>query len=366
MSEKIFYKVARLCVKAAVVPFPVNQHVVKIIENLITEKQARFILNAFKKSWISKEEIKIKTQMDKDMIKEMLDELTHIGILINLPHPRTGVPHYKIVAFFPGLLEFTLMRGEKGEKQKKLAQLWEKVFDTMSEGTQINYDKTVNMLRQYNFATDRVVPVEKEIAAGQDTVVPREDLKQILEIEENIGVAICYCRHQKDLIDKPCERTDLRENCILLGKTAQFCIEYDFAKPISKEKALELLKLAEDDGLIHKIFHTNLNPQADIDGICSCCPCCCGTLSNYFKGAIPAMSYSSYLANLTQEKCIGCGICVDICPIKAIELENEIGNIDKSKCLGCGLCSHHCPEEAIQLERTGERLVFIPPPKIQN
>ncbi|MBD3213857.1 MAG: hypothetical protein GF311_14705, partial [Candidatus Lokiarchaeota archaeon] len=143
----------------------------------------------------------------------------------------------------------------------------------MKEGTQNNYEKTVKMLKSYKVATDRVVPVEKEIASGQDTVMPREDLEKILESQDTIGLAVCYCRHQKDLIGEPCQRTDLRENCILLGRTAQFCIQNDFAKPVSKEKALELLKKAEDEGLVHKVFHTNLDPKADLDGICSCCPC---------------------------------------------------------------------------------------------
>ena len=364
MSDKIFYKVARLCVKAAVMPFPVNNHVIEIIKTIINEEQARFIMKAFKKTWISEEEILIKTQMDKKMLEDMLDVLTHIGIVINLPHPRTGFLHYRVVPFFPGLLEFTLMKGEKGETQKRLAQLWEKVFSSLIEGTQANYENTMQLMKGYNVATDRVVPVEKEVKSGQDTIIPTEDIEKLLEKEEHVALAVCYCRHRKDLIEEPCKRTDHRDNCVVLGRTAQFCIKNDFAKAISKEEALKIIRRAEDEGLVHKIFHSKLDPKAEIDGICSCCPCCCGTFTNYLNGGLPAMSYSSYLAKIDHDSCVGCGTCVERCPVNAISLVDVETRINEAMCLGCGVCAHHCPEEAIQLERIGERLVFIPPPKI--
>ena len=78
------------------------------------------------------------------------------------------------------------------------------------------------------------------------------------------------------------------------------------------------------------------------------------------------MSYSTYLAHIDEEKCIGCGTCVEICPIDAIEIMDTVAHINEEMCLGCGLCSHHCPEEAAQLERTEERLVFVPPPKVNT
>lgn len=364
MSKKLFYKVARLSVKNATIPFPVNDPVARIIETIITDAQAQFILDVFKTSWISKEEISKIIGWDIEKVDQMLEELMHIGIVVGLPHPRTGVMHYRVVAFFPGLLEFTLMRGEKGPKQKKMAQLWEEIFQGLSKGTQANFEKNVAMFKNFKVATDRIVPVEQEIDSGQDKVIPLEEIKQLIDNEEIIGKAVCYCRHRKDLIDEPCQKTDVRENCFVLGRTAQFCIENDFAKPVSKEEVLEALSQAEKDGLVHKAFHTNLNPNADLDGICSCCTCCCGTFTNYYNGAVPAMSYSSYLAQINEEDCIGCGTCVEICPMEAIDLEDAVAVLHEEKCLGCGLCAYHCPESAIHLDRTGERLVFVPPPKV--
>ncbi len=53
-------------------------------------------------------------------------------------------------------------------------------------------------------------------------------------------------------------------------------------------------------------------------------------------------------AIVDQEICIGCGQCVDICPIEAIELDNDIAVIS-DECIECGACVNTCPTEAISL-----------------
>lgn len=73
---------------------------------------------------------------------------------------------------------------------------------------------------------------------------------------------------------------------------------------------------------------------------------------------------TSYRAKLDENKCIGCGVCVEKCPIEAISLIDGKAHDDEKKCIGCGVCVHHCPEEARSLERTPLRRVFIPTPKL--
>jgi MinD superfamily P-loop ATPase len=74
---------------------------------------------------------------------------------------------------------------------------------------------------------------------------------------------------------------------------------------------------------------------------------------------------SSYLARVEDDSCIGCGTCVEKCPLETIVLKDTIAVVNEDKCIGCGVCAHHCPEEAIHLERIGPRHVFIPPKKIE-
>lgn len=48
-----------------------------------------------------------------------------------------------------------------------------------------------------------------------------------------------------------------------------------------------------------------------------------------------------------QEKCIGCGNCVDICAHDAPHITDGLSWIDQNACVGCGRCIGVCPTDAI-------------------
>jgi len=50
-----------------------------------------------------------------------------------------------------------------------------------------------------------------------------------------------------------------------------------------------------------------------------------------------------------QQKCDGCGACMDACAVGAIYLVDKKANIDESLCTSCGNCIEVCPAQAIQL-----------------
>jgi len=57
-----------------------------------------------------------------------------------------------------------------------------------------------------------------------------------------------------------------------------------------------------------------------------------------FKGKRDQHAVRPYVT----EKCIGCGICAEICPEHIIKIENKKAIIDVSKCVGCCECVTHC------------------------
>lgn len=48
--------------------------------------------------------------------------------------------------------------------------------------------------------------------------------------------------------------------------------------------------------------------------------------------------------------CTGCGVCVDACPVQAIELEGAVAKVDPEKCTGCTVCVDTCPVQAISMQ----------------
>jgi len=52
---------------------------------------------------------------------------------------------------------------------------------------------------------------------------------------------------------------------------------------------------------------------------------------------------------IDQEQCNGCKLCVDICPLEAISIENDKAKVDKDTCTECGQCVDECPNKAISI-----------------
>ncbi|MDP8260299.1 MAG: 4Fe-4S binding protein [Candidatus Gygaella obscura] len=51
---------------------------------------------------------------------------------------------------------------------------------------------------------------------------------------------------------------------------------------------------------------------------------------------------------VNAEKCTGCNVCIERCPIDAISMENKKAKIDMDKCIRCGTCHSVCPNEAVR------------------
>jgi NAD-dependent dihydropyrimidine dehydrogenase PreA subunit len=50
---------------------------------------------------------------------------------------------------------------------------------------------------------------------------------------------------------------------------------------------------------------------------------------------------------VNQELCTGCGSCIDVCSVRAIQLVDHVAEIDDDLCIACEACLEACPNGAI-------------------
>ncbi len=69
---------------------------------------------------------------------------------------------------------------------------------------------------------------------------------------------------------------------------------------------------------------------------------------------------------IDKERCKGCGLCINVCPKKQIEISEELNTkgyyparfqeenlteTDPAECTGCAMCAITCPDVAIEVYR---------------
>jgi ferredoxin len=56
--------------------------------------------------------------------------------------------------------------------------------------------------------------------------------------------------------------------------------------------------------------------------------------------------------SMDRKTCVDCGICVPLCPTKALVVNKKTQEVEfkKEKCIACGICLNACPYRAMQIK----------------
>jgi len=196
----------------------------------------------------------------------------------------------------------------------------------------------------------RTVPVGESLPVKLE-VMPYEKADELLREHTKFLVAPCICRKERTMVGEGCWKSS--ESCLVLGRAADYYERNGIGRVIEREEALDILRKANEHGLV-------LQPSNSqkVTNICCCCGCCCAILRTIKLNPKPAEYVSSaFIAEHDSDLCKECQVCIDRCPMDAMENDGEGIVQNPGRCIGCGLCVSTCPTEALKLLRKSESQV---------
>lgn len=350
-SKEIYSKIRELLSPELSLELPEHEVTNKLLRNMFPEDEAFLVANGFRKAIrpTTARRIRKRTNLPKDEVKSILEEMVYTGKLIQYG------PFYLLLPYIPGGFEFYFTTGrDDPERMKNVAEAHDDLFELGYPLGLSKMDPPIYRVISTIEPTTEIVEVNKSVDV-QHQVLTYEVLKEYLAEKDDFAVVACSCRTAAEMAGHPCTRTE--ENfCITAGLLAKYSIKTGVGRKVSLEELMEIMRRAEEEGLVHQ----TINIKKNSGFICNCCPCCCGFLKSVKElDNYGAIIKSNFDPIINRDKCISCTICRDICPMDAISAngadeksEKENISINGDLCIGCGLCATHCPQEAIHLQKT--------------
>jgi electron transport complex protein RnfB len=338
VSDEIYHKLAKvLDTLPNGFPSTPDGLEIKVLKKIFTPDEADLFCD-LKLRLETAEQIARRTGRPLDGLEAKLTSMCERGEVLGIDF--SGAKLFAMLPWAVGIYEFQINRMDR-----EFCELCEQYM--MYFGTQLVAAEPRIM---------QTLPIEEYIPA-QHQALPYEQVSAIVEKGASFRVNECICKKERGLMGTPCKKP--HEVCLAITPVAGAEVLLDWGRVISKEEAYQMLRHAEEAGLVH----LTSNVKSGHTFICNCCGCCCGVLRPMNEFGLTNVVNSSFYALIDEEECNNCGICLaERCQVKAIEEIDDTYRVIKERCIGCGLCVTECPTDAIRLVRKPQEEIIVPPP----
>ncbi|MBM6999188.1 LysR family transcriptional regulator [bacterium] len=315
------------------------------IMRLWSVEEARAELEMPMLRWFTAYDWAIESGRELAKCEEMLERLSSRNLIFRAR--RGGTAYYHILGWIYGIWEFSVRRYGEG---------------FINTGI---YGRDIGTTSRYPIM--HVCPVGPEVI--QDgRLAPYCDWQGYIRRQSVACVAPCQCRssqtvessHASDAHDAPTAKDCPLEICLTFGEMAQYWIENRNGREVSVERSLEIARSAVyDHGMIPQLYFSR-NPEV----MCFCKAGSCLVLSaaRAAGGATgSADALRAYDLVYDPVSCVGCGACVERCPMGAVTRDERGLFVKNRTCVACGQCALVCPAHARRLVmRTDDKIARLP------
>ena len=286
--------------------------------DIVTDEEADIAIAAGLRKERTAQWLADKVGRTVDEIQPSLDRLVYYGVFRRCKIDGTDEDSYFMQIFAPGILEMMVNNQELLHEHPEVGRAFE-------EYTRLRMQSMGPILPD-GYGLMRVIPVESAIE-GIPGVTDDERLSHYLDKYDIFSVSPCSCRASRTSLGDGCGHL-AEDMCVQMGKGAEHYIRTGRARQITREEALEIVKRAEENGLMHDI--PNIEGAGESAAICNCCACACfGLRAGLMFGARDAIR-SNFVAEVDEAKCVACAQCVEVCPGNALKLGQKL-------CADCAL-----------------------------
>jgi len=309
-----------------------------LVEEIFTQQEA-VIACAIPLGWSTLEDIAENLKAtDPGRLDRQLETMGDKGLIVL--KNENGKKLYQGLPLVPGVIEFQLMKGTVDERSKKIALLL-KAYSKAIKNAYASAERP----KLEKAAPARKIAIDKQVSSYA-VILPYRETRQTILDAEYISAGTCMCRLQGALMDKPCTKPS--DNCMLFGETARFATERGLSKTLTKDEAIKMLDAAEKAGLVHQYSYI---PDHDYSVLCHCCKCHCAIIYGANKSPVPSQAVTArYLVKIEDDACTACEACIERCEMGALKMVDGKLMRDEKRCIGCGLCMYVCPTDALSID----------------